>query len=172
VSEKRYIHIRNWDRYQHPDTRRGERPMAWIKDFTSQIHELAYRQLTFAERGLLHSLREMYALNRRDGIEIAQGSLHSLLGQRVTNVQLERLNHAGFIEFSASKTLASCKQAASTDKDIDKEEDRDQELDQEQNPSIHPSSRTPRDNGARKTDGWMDETNRITTADLPEALRR
>ncbi len=143
MAEKRYIHIRNWDRFQHPDTTRGKSGVIpWIKSYTGQLGDEDYLALSFSDRGLLEAMRLQYATNRRRGLTDSTASLHRLFGQRVLRVQLERLNHAGFIEFSASKVRATCLQPASPDVDVDVDVDKD--------PSVQPVAR-PRENG--RTDG-------------------
>ncbi len=118
----RYIHIRNWDKHQHPDTTRNKRyGPPWIKDYSGQLHDEEFVELGWPERGLLQSLRLQYALNRGRGINDSTTNLYRLFGHRVLRVQLERLNQAGFIEFSASKSLATRLQHASLDGDGDKE---------------------------------------------------
>jgi hypothetical protein len=62
-----------------------------------------YRDLTPAERGLLHGIWLAYA--QADG-ELRTGSLHDACSMRTGTLQLFSLNQAGFIEFSASKPLA------------------------------------------------------------------
>lgn len=119
-----YIHVRNWDRYQHPDTTRGQTsPAPWIKEYTGQLHDQEYLELTLAERGLLHGIRLEYALSRGRGLPLSTGSLRRQLGQRVTSLQLERLNDAGFIEVSASKMLAPRKHSASTIREDQRRQD-------------------------------------------------
>ncbi len=149
MAEKRYIHIRNWDRFQHADTTRGQSGVIpWIKSYTGQLGDEDYLALTWADRGLLESIRLQYAANRRRGLTDSTASLARLFGQRVLRVQLERLNHAGFIEFSASKTLAPCLQSASLDVDVDVDVD----VDKDKDPSVQPVTR-PQQNG--RTDGQV-----------------
>jgi hypothetical protein len=119
---ERYIHIRNWDRHQHPDVTRNKKTAApWIKEKSEQLNHEDFLELGFADRGLLHSLRLQYALTRGRGINDTTTNLSRLLGQRVYRSQLERLNHAGFIMFSASKSLATRLQPASLDVDVDED---------------------------------------------------
>ena len=121
MTDEQYIHIRNWDRFQHPDTTRSTAAaLPWIKSYTSQLVDEDYMDLSWSDRGLLESLRLQYAANRGRGINQLTTNLQRLFGQRVLSVQLKRLNDAGFIEFSASKTLATRKQPASLEVEGDK----------------------------------------------------
>ncbi len=118
----RYIHIRNWDRFQHPDVTRGRSTAApWIKDYTAQEDDDDYRALTLAERGLLHCLRRAYARRKCLGIPQESRTIASIVGQKVSTKQIERLNHAGFIVFSASKLQADFQENSTLDVDVDKE---------------------------------------------------
>ena len=115
-----FIHVRNWDRFQHPDTTRGRATAApWIKDYTAQQSDDDYRDLTLAERGLLHSIRQAYALRKCSGIPANTAKISSIIGARVSKRQLKRLSHAGFIVFSASKLLADSTQIPPLDVDVD-----------------------------------------------------
>lgn len=129
MSEKRYIHIRNWDAFQHPDITRNRRAaVPWIKDATAQLSDEDFVELTFADRGVLQSLRLQYAANRGRGINDSTASLQRLFGHRVMRTQLERLNEAGFIVFSASKSLAdplaSCGENGSLEVEVEVEEEK------------------------------------------------
>jgi hypothetical protein len=97
---RRFIHVPDWDRFQHRDvTRNRDHPAPWIKDLTQQLREPKWLELNYAERGLLQSLRLEYAANRGRGLPDSTSTLTRLLGWRVYRSQLERLNKAGFIEF-------------------------------------------------------------------------
>lgn len=138
MGEKRYIHIRNWDGFQHPDvTRNRKTAVPWIKDATAQLTDEDYLGLTFAERGILQGLRLQYATNRGRGIDRSTTNLLRLFAQRVTNVQIERLNHAGFIEISASKDASNTQADLRKKGRLDVEEDVDREEEQE-NPNPTP----------------------------------
>lgn len=97
---RRFIHVPDWDRFQHRDvTRNRDHPAPWIKDLTQQLREPRWLELNYAERGLLQSLRLEYAANRGRGLPDSTSTLTRLLGWRVYRSQLERLNQARFIEF-------------------------------------------------------------------------
>jgi len=124
-----WLVIPRWDGFQHPDTTRTG-SMPWIKNFTRLLSDDAYLDLSWQQRGLLHSIWLEYARSRGQ-VRVKTGSRHvSLsrrLGQTVRFSQLEALNHAGWIAFSASKpasTTASepASNSASTDVDRDREE--------------------------------------------------
>ncbi len=128
MSEPRYIHIHNWDRFQHPDATRNRRAaMPWVKDYVAQLDDDDYLSLTFSQRGVLQGLRLMYAARRGRGISEAQAKrvlCTSAAEARWWLQHLASLNHAGFIDFSASKdasNLASDLQAP--DVDVDREEE-------------------------------------------------
>ena len=109
-----WIVIRNWQIYQHRDTLRSkERGTApWIKDYVSQLHDDDYLQLTLAQRGLLHGLRQEYAQSAgRCPADVRQ--LSRRLQGKVEQRQLNALIHAGFITISASKPPAIRQQPAS-----------------------------------------------------------
>jgi hypothetical protein len=173
VGDPRYIHIRNWDRFQHYKNR-GK--ITWIKDYGAQLSDDDWLTLTFAQRGLLQGLRLLYASRSPLGIDqtVARNTLCTNQGDSSHFARnLEALNHAGLVVLSSSKRLDDSAKTSSPEEETEREEEKNQEHDQ--NPSIQPSSRTPPEpngNRERKTDGWMDETNRITIEDLPEALRR
>jgi hypothetical protein len=95
-----WIVIPKWNRYQHYK----KRDVPWIKDYCAQLHNAAYRELSFAQRGLLHDLRLLYALSHKQ-LPMDSKKLASLCGERLLNVQLERLNHAGFIDIVSREML-------------------------------------------------------------------
>ena len=124
MAGERYIHIRNWERFQHPDAGRTQnRGLPWIKGYTAQLTDEDYVELTFADRGLLESLRLQYATNRGRGINEVSTNLHRLFGQRVRKEQLERLNHAGFIYLSASKYASNMQAQIETERKIETEKE-------------------------------------------------
>lgn len=108
MNEARWIIVRNWDRFQHYK----DRDPPWIKDYTEQLDDPAYLELTGVQRAALQGIRLKYATSRRQ-VRDSTRLLSRQLNMRVTRETLEALNHAGFIEFSASKPLADCKQDAS-----------------------------------------------------------
>ena len=99
MKDDRWIVVRNWDKFQHY----SNRDPAWIKFYTSLNAEDEWRQLSFAQRGLLASIWAEYARSKGRLRVIALGQL---VGQRVDKRTLEALNHAGFIAIVASKPLA------------------------------------------------------------------
>jgi hypothetical protein len=120
VTPQRYIHVRNWDRYQHPDVTRASRPAPWIKDHVQQLGEDAYYALTYRQRGILQGIRLLYAANRGSGLGWNLAGLGRRLGQEPVRARdIEALNHAGFIVISASKTQAERLHDASEDVDVD-----------------------------------------------------
>jgi hypothetical protein len=99
-NSERWIVITNWEGFQHPDAGRSSTP-PWIKDSTAQLSKDEYLGLSFHLRGVLEGLRLEYARAHRQ-LRDSTLSLTRRLGQRVSTRDLESLNHAGFIEFSAS----------------------------------------------------------------------
>jgi hypothetical protein len=97
----RWIVIPRWPEFQHY----RNRDPSWIKNQVSMLHSDEYRRCTLAVRGLYHGCMLEYAASHGQ-LRGDAASLTRLLGQRVTDAQLERLNHAGLIEFSASKPPA------------------------------------------------------------------
>ena len=65
MSEDRWIVLPDCDRFEHPDVQRYDTPPPWVKQYTRELDEDAYQQLTPHLRALLHDLRSLYALKRR-----------------------------------------------------------------------------------------------------------
>lgn len=115
MSSERWIVVRNWDRFQHPDVLRTERP-AWVKTYTGLLHDDDFLGLSERRRLLLVELWLLYA-STRGRVAVNTRRLSHLLHMRVTIPDLESLNHAGFIEFSASKPASKpASRSASLDK--------------------------------------------------------
>src|SRR5262245_37557083 len=108
MTDTGWIVIPRWDEFQHYK----DRDPSWIKNQRALLHSNEYRQLSFALRGVLHSLWLEYASSNGQ-VPDDPRSLTWLLGQRVTRRMLDSLNHAGFVHFSASKPLALRYQLAS-----------------------------------------------------------
>ncbi len=101
MSDDGWIHVVGWERHQHPDAGRSKVP-GWIKVHTRLLDDPAYQDLTPGQRALLHGLWMLYARARRE-VRDSTVRLTRQIGFRVTRAQLDALNHAGFITFSASK---------------------------------------------------------------------
>ncbi len=93
--------IPRWDEFQHRDMARSTVP-PWIKNLTRLLSDEAYLGLTPNRRALLHGLWLEYARTRRQ-LPGNTASLSRRLAMKVTSRDLEALNHAGFLTFSASK---------------------------------------------------------------------
>src|SRR6266498_1046942 len=105
---QQWIHVRNWRDFQHYK----ERDPTWIKVYARLMHDDNYLSLTGHQRAVLLGLWLEYASS--DGqLLLNTRSLSSRLQLRVSSRQLEALNHAGFIRFSASRPLALRYQRAS-----------------------------------------------------------
>jgi hypothetical protein len=112
----RWIVIPNWDGddgFQHYK----DRDPIWIKNYRRLLNKDEYLELSFHQRGILHSLWLAYAASNRQLIDNTS-TLNRQLGHRVTRHDLETLNHAGFIRFSASKPLAQRKRKRETSKEV------------------------------------------------------
>ncbi len=109
MTDELWIVIPRWNDFQHPDTTRTGH-MPWVKNFTRLLSDDNYLDLSFPQRGLLHSLWLEYARSR-GSLRVRHGSsmlsLSRRLGHPIRFSQLEALNHAGFIEFSASKPAST-----------------------------------------------------------------
>jgi hypothetical protein len=103
MSDQTFIWITRWEDFQHYAPERDRAP-GWIKAYTKQLSDDRYLNLTSAQRALLHDLRCEFARAHgeltNDTRRIAQR-----IGLRVTNGNLEALNHAGFIEFLSREAL-------------------------------------------------------------------
>jgi hypothetical protein len=99
-----WIIVPNWHRFQHYK----DREPVWIKIYTELNSRDDWWQLSDAQRGLLVTIWIEYARSR-GRLSVRHMSRHmrtngARWGARRRN--LERLNDAGWIEFSASKPLA------------------------------------------------------------------
>lgn len=121
---ERWIVIPNWPELQHYK----ERDPAWVKLYTRLLHKDEYLALTYRQRGILHGIWMLYAasdgrISAGGGGEV--GSMLAQLGTKpgqkpVGSRDLEALNEAGFITFSASRPLALRYQRASPETEREK----------------------------------------------------
>jgi len=103
VSADDYIWIYRWQDFQHYRPERDRAP-AWIKDYTKQLDDERYLELSAFQRGVLHDLRIAFA--RTFGrLSTDTRQLSDRLGLRLTRVTLDALSDAGFIEFCSRATL-------------------------------------------------------------------
>jgi hypothetical protein len=147
MSDQTFIWITRWEDFQHYAPERDRAP-GWIKAYTKQLSDDRYLNLTSAQRALLHDLRCEFARAHgeltNDTRRIAQR-----IGLRVTNGNLEALNHAGFIEFLSREALdlaldkfyASRARDRAHQREVDKEgeieaEEQVQEQEQKQPPAV------------------------------------
>ena len=116
-----WIVIPNWDKFQHY----GEsRTPPWIKLYNALLVDDDFQSLTPPQRSALVSIWMLYSMTRRR-VRLDTANLSRATGQRISKRTLERLNHAGFIAFSASKPLDR-----SIDVDVDVEKKDLKTLDQ------------------------------------------
>ena len=115
-----WIVIPDWDKFQHYKNR----DPVWIKNYVRLLQDPAYLGLTMHQSGVLHRLWLAYAASHR---QITGGTLNVTrqVGGRVSAETLDALNHAGFIQFSASKPLAPRYQAASPEVEKSKSKRKD-----------------------------------------------
>lgn len=104
MSEGGYISIPNWkgrDGFQHY----GDRSPIWIRMYTKLLSDDDWLALSGHRRAVLQGLWLAYAIS---GCHLRDNtaSLSRRLALKVTRRDLEVLNHAGFIDIVASKTLA------------------------------------------------------------------
>lgn len=129
---ERWIVIPGWDKFQHYK----DRNPAWIKVYTELESRDEWRQLTLAERGLLVSIWLEYA---RSNSPLRASDLHALVSAPTRTQHLEALNHAGFIEVSASKPLAQRKrQREKNPSRLPKESLEGSSLEESQKPAADP----------------------------------
>jgi len=95
------IVIPRWEDFQHYKNR----DPPWIKDYRSQIDNANYLDLTLAQRGLLHDLRLLYLVMHGE-LPASRTFIATRLRCKTDKRSFEALNHAGFIEISASTVLA------------------------------------------------------------------
>lgn len=103
--EQFYITIVRWEDFQHY---KGREPK-WIKNYTRLLHDDDYLGLTATQRSVLHGLWMLYAKSGRK-LPVNTSKLSRKLSLRVTKRTLEALNHAGFIQFTASTLLAQTRE--------------------------------------------------------------
>lgn len=135
---RRYIHIERWDDFQHYKDRDAP---GWIKDYTRQLSDFRYLELTPYQRALLHDLRLAYARARRELLD-STTILSREVGYRVTRASLERLKQAGFIRFSSRGGVQ--KRTATTSPDEDEEKTREESPMKGGSPPQVPAFNTPR----------------------------
>src|SRR5262245_17868652 len=105
-----WIVIVGWEKFQHY----GDRNPPWIKNYKDLLHKEQYLELSWEARGVLHGLWLAYARSNRE-LSNNTAILSRLLGKRVLRKTLISLNHAGFIQFSASNPLALARRALETE---------------------------------------------------------
>ena len=98
-----WIWVTRWQDFQHYAPERDRAP-AWIKDYTRQMADARYLQLTDRQRALLVDLRRIHAVTTmRTPYEPAVISRHRHMRTRYDD--MEALRRAGFIEVVTRKTL-------------------------------------------------------------------
>jgi replicative DNA helicase len=105
MSDHGWIVIPGWEEFQHRDAARSQVP-TWVKTYTKLLSDDDFLDLSHHLRGVLLGLWLEYARSHA-ALSGNTTSLSRRLGQRVTDKNLEALNHAGFIDFSASKPASN-----------------------------------------------------------------
>jgi hypothetical protein len=121
-----YIWVNRWDEFQTFQTKRNK-PWAppWIRNYTAQLSDDRYLDLTDRQRALLHDLRMVFAVTRgrlrRDTPTIAR-----YRHRQTRDEDLAALNHAGFIEFCSGTVLEQRRNAFwnRSTLEVDKKENR------------------------------------------------
>lgn len=99
MSDDVWISIPNWERFQHYK----DRTPPWIKVYLELRDRESWVELNDAQRGLLVRLWLEFAAHRGP---CKASEVRPKRGARHFQGNLEALNHAGYIELSASKALA------------------------------------------------------------------
>jgi hypothetical protein len=130
-----YISVRNWRKFQHYDPEKRTPP--WIKNLTELMSSDDYLGLPASARGVLHGIWLEYARSR---CELPGDTLNLTrrLSVKVSKRTLELLNHAGFIDIVASKTLAEGYQPASARARATEAEE-EKEVEKEKTPTYLPT---------------------------------
>lgn len=108
MKEDLWIEIPRWREFQHYK----DRDPKWIKNYQRLLHNADYRRLSGHQRGVLHGLWMLYASCGRQ-LPLDTASITAQLGLRVSSLQLESLNHAGFILILSSTALAQSREEES-----------------------------------------------------------
>lgn len=125
MSTEYEIRVPRWDEFQHYK----DRNVLWIKVYTRLLSDDNFLRLTWPQRGILATIWLEYARanahrppSEHRAISGSTTALTRRFGGRITSAQLEALNHAGFIEVSASSTLAARYQSASAEEKREEQE--------------------------------------------------
>ncbi len=141
-----YIWVNGWEKFQKYQAKRGK-PWAppWIRLYHEVWSNDDFLELPESTRLLLLGLWSLFAHHK---LTVRSGRTHlqRQLNMRVNSSQLERLNHAGFIDFCSGTVLEQRKNAfwngSALELEVEVEVDKD--------PSVQPVAR-PLENG--RTEG-------------------
>jgi hypothetical protein len=103
MSDELYIWISRWREFQHYRPQRDRGP-AWIKDYTRQLDDDRYLNLTDRQRALLSDLRRIFAVTLLRVPHDTRAITRHRHSQTFRS-DLEALNHAGFIEVVSREVL-------------------------------------------------------------------
>jgi hypothetical protein len=107
-----WIVVPRWHEFQHYK----DRNPTWIKVYAKLLNNPDYIELSLASKGLLQIIWLAYS-QRGEQLTIKQ-LRHFVRPSLLGRPQLESLNHAGFIWFSASKPLAQETETETEKKDL------------------------------------------------------
>jgi hypothetical protein len=152
-----YIVVKHWHRFQHY---RERRPI-FIKTYVELLGNPNYSRLTFVQRGVLQGIWLMYAESHCE-VPLDTAWLSRHLNGRVTRATLKALNHAGFIEFSASKPTSNGASNTRAREETEKEketkaESQDQDLPLLKSPSTYAVARDENHGGEEPQVTWEDQ---------------
>lgn len=110
MSDDKWIIVRNWERFQHPDSTRSDTVIPWLKVYTKLLHNPDFVDLSWSQTGLL--LHVWLEFGASDG-QLRCSSLTAKAQRRVSLEAVHSLVSAGFISLDASRPP---KLSASTEK--------------------------------------------------------
>jgi len=140
MTDDLYIWINRWDEFQTYHKKRDKIwAPPWIKLYPRLLTDPDFLALTESSQLILVKLFMLFSKSRQS-VSKDTRMLSHLLHQRVTNRQLESLNHAGYISF-CSRTVLEQRRAAFWNRSIrDVEVEEDKELSE-----VHTEASTPSD---------------------------
>lgn len=103
MTDEVYIWIAKWKQFQHykPDPERGPK---WIKDYTAQLDDTRYLDLTDRQRALLRDIRDVFA-TYRGRLPYDTRTITRERHSQTRDADLKALNHAGFLDIISRETL-------------------------------------------------------------------
>lgn len=170
-SQREYIWVSRWEEFQTYTTKRGKPWVPpWIKIYPRLLDEPAFIDLSPETRmvlvgiwmlfGRTHGTIAIGTRSPHEGITWDTRSLSRQLSQRVTKVQLEALNHAGFILFCSGTVREQLwerfQNGSSPEVEVDTDKEVEQNQDQEPNPTPPVASYLPKELQPQPKNGMGD----------------